>query len=115
MGNRTVTSGNRVTRKIGGNVNLMKNIDVSQLTECQARALKLMLSGENVFLTGEAGTGKSEVVKIFIEMSQQRGDQILVTAPTGTAADNLHGETIHRCFGANIGIQKMTCISPPGM
>lgn len=84
----------------------MKNIDVSQLTECQARALKLMLSGENVFLTGEAGTGKSEVVKIFIEMSQQRGDQILVTAPTGTAADNLHGETIHRCFGANIGIQK---------
>lgn len=84
----------------------MKNINLSQLTEGQKRALDLMLSGENVFLTGEAGTGKSEVVKIFIDLARQKGKELLIMAPTGTAADNLHGETIHRCFGADIGVQK---------
>ena len=85
---------------------MRKMINLSQLTEGQKRALDLMLSGENVFLTGGAGTGKSEIVKIFIDMSKQNGKELLVMAPTGTAADNLHGETIHRCFRANIGIQK---------
>lgn len=84
----------------------MANINISQLTAKQKYALDLMMNGENVFLTGEAGTGKSEVVKFFIQAAADRGDNILVTAPTGTAADNLHGETIHRCFGANIGVQK---------
>lgn len=84
----------------------MANINKTDLTAGQQKALEMMLEGKNVFLTGEAGTGKSEVVKIFIEMAEQRGDNILITAPTGTAADNLHGETIHRCFGADIGIQK---------
>ena len=84
----------------------MGNIDLSQLTSGQKRALDAMLSGKNVFLTGEAGTGKSEVVKIFINLARQAGKELLITAPTGTAADNLHGETIHRTFDAKIGIQK---------
>lgn len=77
-----------------------------KLNEGQERALEAMKSGRNVFLTGEAGTGKSEVVKMFISMMQDDGKQILITAPTGTAADNLKGETIHRVFGAEIGVQK---------
>ena len=32
----------------------------------QEAALKLMMSGVNVFLTGEAGTGKSTLVREFI-------------------------------------------------
>ena len=36
------------------------------LTKGQLFALEEMLSGKNVFLTGEAGTGKSEVIKMFI-------------------------------------------------
>ena len=84
----------------------MENISITQLTEDQKRALDLMNSGVNVFLTGEAGTGKSEVVKIFIRTAEADGKSLLIMAPTGTAADNLHGETIHRSFGADIGIQK---------
>ena len=84
----------------------MANIDISQLTADQKRALDLMMSGENVFLTGEAGTGKSEVVKIFIRTADSSGKTLLIMAPTGTAADNLHGETIHRSFGCDIGVQK---------
>jgi ATP-dependent exoDNAse (exonuclease V) alpha subunit len=84
----------------------MSKINISALTSGQKRALDSMLAGGNVFLTGEAGTGKSVVTEIFIEKSTRDGKIILVTAPTGTAADNLHGETIHRCFGADIGVQK---------
>lgn len=36
-----------------------------QLTQEQENALQEMLSGKNVFLTGEAGTGKSTIVKEF--------------------------------------------------
>ena len=82
------------------------SLPISKLTNGQKYALDTMLSGANVFLTGEAGTGKSEVIKKFIEMSEQKGKQILIMAPTGTAADNIGGETIHRVFGASIGIQK---------
>ena len=84
----------------------MDNIPISKMTDGQKRALQLMLNGANVFLTGEAGTGKSEVVKTFIRMAEEDGKNLLITAPTGTAADNLHGETIHRCFDAKIGVQK---------
>ena len=81
-------------------------IDISRLTKDQKYALDVMIGGENVFLTGEAGTGKSEVVKIFIEEARKKDKQLLIMAPTGTAADNLHGETIHRALDAKIGIQK---------
>jgi len=81
-------------------------IDKTKLTKDQKRALDIMKSGKNVFLTGEAGTGKSEVVKIFIREAWEEDKQLLIMAPTGTAADNLHGETIHRALDAKIGIQK---------
>ena len=84
----------------------MGKIGISKLTEGQKQALDMMIAGKNVFLTGEAGTGKSEVTKIYIDMATQQGKEILITAPTGTAADNLHGETIHRVFGAKIGVLK---------
>ena len=74
------------------------------LTKLQAFALEEMLEGKNVFLTGEAGTGKSEVIKMFIADREKAGKNILITAPTGTAADNLGGETIHRVFGAPVGV-----------
>ena len=96
------TSGNQEKKK-GENVS---KISISQLTDDQALALEIMRSGENIFLTGEAGTGKTTLVEKFIDLSEQEGKQLLVMAPTGTAADNLHGETIHRTFKADIGVQK---------
>ena len=43
------------------------------LTKGQLFALEEMLSGKNVFLTGEAGTGKSEVIKMFIADREKTG------------------------------------------
>ena len=73
-------------------------------TETQELALEKMRSGTNVFLTGEAGTGKSEVIKAYIQELRDCEKNILITAPTGIAADNLGGETLHRVFEADIGV-----------
>ncbi|MEE9380495.1 MAG: AAA family ATPase [Hyphomonadaceae bacterium] len=49
----------------------------------------------NVFLTGRAGTGKTTMLKRFLE---EAGDTAVVLAPTGVAAMNAGGQTIHSFF-----------------
>ena len=44
-------------------------------TKGQQLAYDAMMSGENVFLTGEAGTGKSYVIQKFVE---KKGRDVLV-------------------------------------
>lgn len=48
-----------------------------------------------VFVTGEAGTGKSTLLKYFAANTKKR---IVVLAPTGVAALNVGGQTIHSFF-----------------
>jgi ATP-dependent DNA helicase PIF1 len=59
-------------------------------------------AGRNCFLTGMAGTGKSTTLKEFIREAVKRVD---VTAPTGVAALNVGGMTIHRFCGMMLGPQ----------
>ena len=67
-------------------------------TPGQAEAMDALLSGRNVFLSGNAGTGKSYVLNAFIEELEEREVPYLAMAPTGIAAQNLHnGTTIHWC------------------
>lgn len=66
------------------------------LNKGQVKAMKVLKSGKNVFLSGEAGTGKSYVLNQFIKESRKKN--ILVCAPTGIAAINVHGSTLHRVF-----------------
>lgn len=68
------------------------------LSEGQKRAYDLMMSGENVFLTGEAGTGKTFVVTEFLNGCRRLRKKVLVCAPTGVAAINIRGTTLHRAF-----------------
>lgn len=63
-----------------------------QLAAEQETALQEMLSGRNVFLTGEAGTGKSTIVK---EFKRRTSKNCVFLAPTGIAAVNIGGSTIH--------------------
>ena len=53
----------------------------------------------SVFLTGDAGTGKSTLLRRLLEESQSRGRRVAVVAPTGCAAVNVGGQTIHSLFG----------------
>ena len=52
-------------------------------------------TGENLFLTGKAGTGKTTFLRNLREKSCKR---IVVVAPTGIAAINAGGVTIHSFF-----------------
>lgn len=67
----------------------------------QETALAVMLSGRNVFLTGEAGTGKSTLLREFIRRCEHG---CIVVAPTGIAALNAGGTTIHSQFKLKPGL-----------
>ena len=73
----------------------MDNTQTLKLSFDQECALKLMLEGKNCFLHGNAGTGKSTVIKEFINRSKKN---IVIVAPTGVAAVNVGGQTIHSFF-----------------
>ena len=68
----------------------------------ESRFLGAAHAGRNCFLTGMAGTGKSTTLKRFIGESLKRVD---ITAPTGVAALNVGGMTIHRFCGMLLGPQ----------
>ena len=72
-----------------------------KLSKKQQLAIDLMASGANVYLTGYAGTGKTTVLKEYIEDAEKSGKNVLVCATTGMAADNLgYGAgTLHRILG----------------
>lgn len=68
----------------------------------QAEAIKRMLSGANIFLTGEPGAGKTYTLNKFIEMAQDLNKRIAITASTGIAASHIDGQTIHSWSGLGI-------------
>lgn len=77
-----------------------KSNQLSQLSEEQALALDLCESGENIFLTGGAGSGKSYVIREF--MKKKDHQQMPILASTGAAAVLLGGRTFHSFFGLGI-------------
>lgn len=51
---------------------------------------------KNIFITGGAGTGKSHLLKALrLHYEIKYNDQCVVLAPTGIAALNIDGKTIH--------------------
>ncbi|CAB4636510.1 unannotated protein [freshwater metagenome] len=58
-------------------------------------------SENNIFVTGRAGTGKSTLLSYLVENTQKN---VAVCAPTGVAALNVGGVTIHSLFGFPFGI-----------
>lgn len=68
----------------------------------QETALKLMKAGENVFLTGSAGAGKTYTLNQYIQYLKARKVNIAITASTGIAATHMSGMTIHTWAGIGI-------------
>ena len=68
----------------------------------QDQALEILKSGQNVFLTGSAGTGKTFLLNKFIEYLKNEKIKVSVTASTGIAATHLEGITIHSWSGMGI-------------
>lgn len=65
------------------------------LSEEAQHALDLIEKGESVFITGHAGTGKSTLLRYFRDITKKN---VVVVAPTGLAAIQIGGQTIHSFF-----------------
>lgn len=73
-----------------------------ELNEQFRRALEIMESTDkHVFITGRAGTGKSTLLEYFRNTTKKN---VVVLAPTGVAALNVKGQTIHSFFRFKPGI-----------
>lgn len=80
------------------------------LSVSQKRVLDTIIARKSVFFTGAAGTGKSHVLKIMREVLEALGlaDKVSFTAPTGVAACNIRGLTIHAWAG--IGTPSLSAL-----
>ena len=72
------------------------------LNEKQRFAIEQTINGENILITGPAGTGKSYTIKFIIELLHTNKKNIGLTATTGTAAFIIGGQTIHSFMGLGI-------------
>ena len=77
----------------------------------QETALKLLKAGENVFLTGSAGAGKTYTLNQYINYLKARKVPVAITASTGIAATHMNGMTIHTWAG--IGIKDVLSDADP--
>lgn len=68
----------------------------------QKEALEILKAGDNVFLTGPAGAGKTFLLAQYIQYLQKNQVLVAVTASTGIAATHLGGRTIHSWCGMGI-------------
>ena len=68
----------------------------------QDRALDILKTGANVFLTGEPGAGKTFVINQYVNWLEAAGMHVAVTASTGIAATHIGGMTIHSWSGVGI-------------
>ena len=83
-----------------------EELEDGQLSSKQEFVVSRVLNGDNVFITGSAGTGKSFVMKEIIQRlnnSDSRGEGVYVTASTGAAAVNIGGCTLHSFAGIGLG------------
>lgn len=83
-------------------VSLNKEISIEDLTlseEQEDIKNRIQLSNEHFFITGKAGTGKSTLLQA---LKKDNHKNLVVCAPTGVAALNVGGQTIHSLFGIPI-------------
>lgn len=65
----------------------------------QSSALQVLKNGQNVFLTGEPGAGKTHTINEFTAYLRDIGKPYAITASTGIAATHVGGTTIHSFSG----------------
>lgn len=69
-----------------------------KLSNKQQYFYDLAMSGKSCFLQGKAGTGKTFITKKIIKDLTEMGKKVVAIAPTGVAANNIKGQTIHSLY-----------------
>ena len=68
----------------------------------QQLALSAVMSHKNVFITGPGGTGKSHLIERIVKRLTEQARKVEVVAATGTAAQQVDGQTLNAFFGYGI-------------
>ena len=83
----------------------LKKIEKSssiELSEKQKEAIKLVNSNNVTIITGGPGTGKTTTIKTIIDIYEQKGNKVILCAPTGRATKRMtettgkEASTLHR-------------------
>jgi len=83
------------------NQSIIQDCDIE--TEQKQEGDEKIMTKKNVFITGSAGTGKSYILKYIKESLMDQQVNVGVCAPTGVAAINVNGSTLHSFFGIGLG------------
>lgn len=62
--------------------------------------LAILKQNRNILIVGAGGTGKSTLLRQFVDENQDK--RIITCAPTGTAAVNINGSTVHNVFSVPV-------------
>lgn len=104
--NKTLTTSKHVHKKLLIPSSISKNNDIvltkHGLSEKQQKVYDLISKGQNVFMTGLAGSGKTHLIK-KIYCNFHRSCNIGVTSTTGTSAILIDGSTLHSFLGIGLG------------
>jgi ATP-dependent DNA helicase PIF1 len=77
-------------------INILKSNENIEINPDFQKAISLALdSYQNLFITGKAGTGKSTLLNLIRIQTEKN---VTTLAPTGLAALNIQGQTIHSFF-----------------
>lgn len=89
--------------------NINPSNTVIKLTSKQYSAIKSIIKGDSLFISGAAGVGKSfliQVVKDLFAVNPSLKREAAFTASTGCAACGIGGETLHSWAGVGIGLSS---------
>lgn len=97
-----------------GYASLNEALDDCKVTS-QPEVVARLFAGENLFISGPAGSGKTFVINRFIDHMDAEFEgrvNVAVTASTGIAAQLLGGKTIHSWSGIGINTEPFTKPTP---
>jgi ABC-type molybdenum transport system ATPase subunit/photorepair protein PhrA len=89
------------------NIKTNQKVDLSwiQLTDEFKNVLeKINNTRNNYFITGKAGTGKSTLLQYLSHTTEKK---CVLLAPTGRAAINIEGQTLHSFFRLGPGVMTI--------
>ncbi len=81
-------------------INIQQKMTYSTNPQLELAMSYVLQTNKNIFLTGKAGTGKTTFLQ---RIKQETNKRIVVVAPTGVAAINAGGVTIHSFFQLPFG------------
>lgn len=64
-------------------------------------ALSSVMKGNNTFITGSGGSGKSHTIRTMQDFFE---DDTIFCGPTGISALNIRGASCHKTFGLAMGV-----------